>query len=86
MKRLIGVIVAIVGTGIVSLPSGSTSYGFGQPGLLVALLGSAVGRTIVWRGIAYQMVSRTHTVVHRPHVAVSSTAGHRASEKANVKR
>jgi hypothetical protein len=34
---------------------------------LVALLGSACGRTIVWRGIAYHMTSRTHTVVHRPH-------------------
>ena len=35
----------------------------------LALAGSAVGRTIVWRGIAYYMVSRTHTVVHRPHTA-----------------
>jgi ceramide glucosyltransferase len=52
---------------------------------LLALLGSAFGRTIVWRGIAYHMVSRTHTVVHRPHVA-SSPTGHRTGEKANVKR
>ncbi|MGN6369748.1 MAG: glycosyltransferase [Phycisphaerae bacterium] len=36
---------------------------------LVALLGSAIGKTIVWRGITYKMVSRTRTIVQRPHVA-----------------
>jgi hypothetical protein len=34
----------------------------------LSLLGSAFGRNIVWRGIAYQMVSRTHTIVQRPHI------------------
>ena len=52
---------------------------------LLALLGSAFGRTIVWRGIAYHMVSRTHTVVHRPHVGMTGTP-HRAEKKANLKR
>jgi cellulose synthase/poly-beta-1,6-N-acetylglucosamine synthase-like glycosyltransferase len=45
---------------------------------LLALLGSAVGRTIVWRGISYKMVSRTHTIVQRPHVAPPAT--HHPSE------
>jgi cellulose synthase/poly-beta-1,6-N-acetylglucosamine synthase-like glycosyltransferase len=40
---------------------------------LLALVGSAFGRNIVWRGIAYQMVSRTHTIVQRPHTPVLST-------------
>jgi cellulose synthase/poly-beta-1,6-N-acetylglucosamine synthase-like glycosyltransferase len=35
---------------------------------LVALLGSAVGQTIVWRGVTYKMLSRTRTTVQRPHV------------------
>jgi ceramide glucosyltransferase len=35
---------------------------------LLALLGSAFGRTIVWRGITYKMVSRTRTIVRRPQV------------------
>jgi ceramide glucosyltransferase len=48
---------------------------------LLALLGSAFGRTIVWRGIAYHMVSPTHTVVHRPY-ATAAPAAHRPSEKA----
>lgn len=39
---------------------------------LLALLGSAVGRNVVWRGIAYQMVSRTHTIVQRPHASPAS--------------
>jgi hypothetical protein len=52
---------------------------------LLALLGAACGRTIVWRGIAYHMVSRTHTVVHRPYVASTPTA-YRPSEKANLQR
>jgi ceramide glucosyltransferase len=34
---------------------------------LLALLGSAMGRNVVWRGVAYQMVSRTKTIVQRPH-------------------
>jgi cellulose synthase/poly-beta-1,6-N-acetylglucosamine synthase-like glycosyltransferase len=34
----------------------------------LSLLGSAFGSNIVWRGIAYQMVSRTHTIVQRPHI------------------
>jgi len=40
---------------------------------LMALLGSAFGKTIVWRGITYCMLSRTRTIVHRPHIAT----GHR---------
>jgi hypothetical protein len=36
---------------------------------LTALLGSAIGKTIVWRGITYKMLSRTRTVVQRPHAA-----------------
>lgn len=36
---------------------------------LLALIGSAFGRNIVWRGVAYQMVSRTKTIVQRPHAA-----------------
>jgi ceramide glucosyltransferase len=32
---------------------------------LLAMAGSAFGRTVVWRGIAYRMVSRTETVVQR---------------------
>jgi hypothetical protein len=35
---------------------------------LMALLGSAVGKTIVWRGVTYRMLSRTRTVVRRPHM------------------
>jgi hypothetical protein len=35
---------------------------------LMALLGSAVGKTIVWRGVSYKLVSRTETIVQRPHV------------------
>jgi cellulose synthase/poly-beta-1,6-N-acetylglucosamine synthase-like glycosyltransferase len=60
-----------------SVPIGSAIFWatFGMPWCfvinLVALLGSAFGRTIVWRGITYKMVSRTHTVVHRPLVTAS---------------
>ncbi len=36
----------------------------------VALLGSAFGQTIVWRGVTYKMLSRTRTIVQRPHVGV----------------
>ena len=46
---------------------------------LLALLGAAFGRTIVWRGIAYKMISRTQTIVQRPHVAAPSLP-HRAPE------
>jgi ceramide glucosyltransferase len=38
---------------------------------LLAILGSAFGRTIVWRGITYRMISRTQTVVARPPNAIS---------------
>jgi len=51
---------------------------------LLALSGSAVGRNIVWRGIAYQMVSRTHTIVQRPHT--STAAGRRSADIAEIKR
>ncbi len=47
---------------------------------LLALVGAAFGRTIVWRGIAYHMVSRTHTVVHRPH-ASPPTVPHRSTQE-----
>ena len=33
-----------------------------------ALLGSALGRNIVWRSVAYTMYSRTKTAVHRPQL------------------
>ncbi len=46
---------------------------------LLALLGSAFGRTVVWRGVAYQMVSRTKTVVQRPHLG-SGVGGLRVKE------
>lgn len=36
---------------------------------LAALVGSAFGRTIVWRGITYVMLSRTRTLVRRPVTA-----------------
>jgi hypothetical protein len=49
---------------------------------LLALIGSACGRNIVWRGVAYQMLSRTRTVVQRPHVVAAATAAHR--ERAEV--
>jgi len=45
---------------------------------LLALLGAAFGRTIVWRGISYEMVSRIKTIVQRPQVAPTSTARSRA--------
>jgi cellulose synthase/poly-beta-1,6-N-acetylglucosamine synthase-like glycosyltransferase len=34
----------------------------------VALIGSAFGRDIIWRGVSYTMVSRTKTLVHRPEI------------------
>lgn len=40
---------------------------------LLALLGAAFGRTVVWRGISYRMSSRAQTVVQRPHVAPTPT-------------
>ncbi len=43
---------------------------------LLALLGSAVGRTVVWRGVAYEMVSRTKTIVQRPHGGGSARQKH----------
>jgi hypothetical protein len=49
---------------------------------LVALIGSSFGKNVVWRGVAYQMVSRTKTIVQRPHVAVLNPAAHR--ERAEV--
>ncbi len=45
---------------------------------LLALLGSAMGRNIVWRGVAYQMLSRTKTIVQRPHTAEAGTGITRA--------
>ena len=36
---------------------------------LIALIGSAVGKIIVWRGVSYKLVSRTKTIVQRPHTA-----------------
>jgi cellulose synthase/poly-beta-1,6-N-acetylglucosamine synthase-like glycosyltransferase len=42
---------------------------------LLALLGSAMGRNVVWRGVAYQMVSRTKTIVQRPHGGHGARAG-----------
>jgi hypothetical protein len=44
---------------------------------MLALAGAAFGRTIVWRGISYRMVSRTETIVQRPHTAVP-TIPHRS--------
>jgi len=35
----------------------------------MALVGAGFGRTIVWRGIAYTMTSRTETIVQRPYTA-----------------
>lgn len=55
----------------------------------LALAGAAFGRTIVWRGISYRMVSRIQTQVHRPHVGPHGGAalGHsRASEMARLER
>jgi ceramide glucosyltransferase len=42
---------------------------------LLALLGSAMGKTIVWRGVAYRMVSRTRTIVQRPHAGTGVREG-----------
>jgi len=52
---------------------------------LLALVGSAFGRTIVWRGIAYDMTSRTHTIVQRPHAA-APTLPLRTSEVSELER
>ncbi len=52
---------------------------------LLSLVGSAFGRNIVWRGIAYQMVSRTQTIVQRPHLTQVG-AGQRSSEIAQMDR
>jgi cellulose synthase/poly-beta-1,6-N-acetylglucosamine synthase-like glycosyltransferase len=49
---------------------------------LIALVCSGFGRSIVWRGVAYQMVSRTKTIVQRPHAGAPSTVPHR--ERAEV--
>lgn len=38
---------------------------------LFALIGSGFGRTIVWRGVTYRMLSRLKTEVERPRVAVT---------------
>lgn len=66
---------------------------FGMPWCFLintlALVGAAFGRTIVWRGISYRMVSRTETEVHRPHAAagMGGAMGHRAaSEMARLDR
>jgi cellulose synthase/poly-beta-1,6-N-acetylglucosamine synthase-like glycosyltransferase len=40
---------------------------------LVALVGSGFGRTIVWRGVTYRMVSRLKTEVERPRVGAVET-------------
>ena len=48
---------------------------------LLALLGSAWDRTIVWRGVSYHMTSRTHTIVHRPHITAPAIP-HRSSDMA----
>jgi ceramide glucosyltransferase len=52
---------------------------------MLALIGSAFGREIVWRGITYRMVSRTQTVVQRPH-AVAPSVPHRTSGMAHLDR
>jgi hypothetical protein len=41
---------------------------------LLALAGAGFGRTIVWRGITYKMLSRTKTMVLRPHAETSASA------------
>jgi cellulose synthase/poly-beta-1,6-N-acetylglucosamine synthase-like glycosyltransferase len=51
---------------------------------LLALLGSAVGRNVVWRGIAYRMVSRTQTEVHRPHAVLAGSSSSSTRRKAEV--
>jgi cellulose synthase/poly-beta-1,6-N-acetylglucosamine synthase-like glycosyltransferase len=50
---------------------------------LLALIGSGFGRTIVWRGITYKMISRTKTMVLRPHSETggATDVGHRARAK-----
>ena len=53
---------------------------------LVALLGSAFGRNIIWRNVAYTMVSRSKTLVHRPDLpkpAHSTGAKELAGESAS---
>jgi cellulose synthase/poly-beta-1,6-N-acetylglucosamine synthase-like glycosyltransferase len=72
------------------VPIGSAIFWatFGMPWCFVinfiALIGSAFGRTIVWRGITYTMTSRTETVVQRPHA--TGTAEHRAAEPSHLER
>ncbi len=51
---------------------------------LLALIGAAFGKTIVWRGISYRMVSRTQTEVRRPHA--SPAVPHRAAGMARRDR
>jgi hypothetical protein len=50
---------------------------------LVALVGSGIGRKIVWRGVTYRMVSRLKTEVERPRVGVSEA---RRAEVVEVER
>jgi hypothetical protein len=45
---------------------------------LLALIGAGFGRTIVWRGITYKMVSRGKTIVQRPHVEGAVSVRERA--------
>jgi len=42
---------------------------------LLALVGAAFGREIIWRGVEYIMVSRTKTVVRRPHAGAPGGGG-----------
>ena len=51
---------------------------------LMALIGSAVGKTIVWRGVSYKLISRTKTIVQRPHIASSTGSGMMSRERAEV--
>lgn len=67
------------------LPEHKTAIGsailwatFGMPWCffinLLALLGAAFGRTVIWRGISYRMSSRSKTIVQRPQVAPTPSA------------
>jgi len=44
---------------------------------LLALVGSAFGREIVWRGVEYIMQSRTRTIVRRPNLPAAGS-GHKS--------
>ena len=56
---------------------------------LMALLGSAIGRNIMWRNVEYTMVSRTKTLVHRPELpkpVSSATSGEKELAGERVSR